>query len=286
MLEVNFIRAHREKVIEGLKTRNFKETDLEMVDRVIALDDRRKARQTEMEKNQAERNRFSKEIGGLFKSGQREKAEVLRAKVNEMKEQIPAMEDDLKQIQAELADLLYALPNVPHASVPAGNTDEDNEVYKAWEGDLPDLGENAKPHWDLATDYNIFDLQLGVKITGSGFPLYRGKGAKLQRSLIAFFLDEAIAAGYEEVIPPLLVNEDTARGTGQLPDKEGQMYFAEKDNLYLIPTAEVPITNIYRNVILDESEFPIKLTGFTALFSPGGRILWSSCTRPEPRASI
>ncbi|HFB99572.1 MAG TPA: serine--tRNA ligase, partial [Phaeodactylibacter sp.] len=157
-------------------------------------------------------------------------------------------------------------PNVPHDSVPPGNTDEDNEVFKAWGSPLPELGADALPHWELAKKYNLFDLELGVKITGSGFPLYRSKGAKLQRALINFFLDEADAAGYEEIIPPLMVNEDSARGTGQLPDKEGQMYHATVDNLYLIPTAEVPITNIYRNVILTEKDFPIKMTGHTPCF--------------------
>ena len=266
MLELNFIRAQRQRVIDGLKTRNFKAEDLGIVDQLIALDDQRKATQTKMDKVLAERNRYSKEIGDLFKQGKREEANELKGKANELKTIIPGLEEQLKNIQSELTELLYLVPNVPHSSVPPGNTDEDNEVFKAWPKPLPELGEAAKPHWELAKDYDIFDLELGVKIAGSGFPLFRGKGAKLQRALIAFFLDEATAAGYEEIIAPLLVNEDTARGTGQLPDKEGQMYHAEKDDLYLIPTAEVPITNIYRDVILDESDFPIKLTGYTPCF--------------------
>lgn len=266
MLEINFIREHREQLVKGLKIRNFKTEDLDVVDRIIALDDQRKATQTELDQKLAERNRFSKEIGGLFKQNKREEAEALRTQVNELKEEIPQLEEQLNNAKAELSDLLYTVPNVPHPSVPAGNTDEDNEVYKAWEAELPVLPDDAKPHWELAKDYNIFDLELGVKITGSGFPVYRGKGAKLERALISFFLDEATAAGYEEIIPPLLVNADTARATGQLPDKEGQMYHVVKDELYLIPTAEVPVTNIYRDVILEEGDFPIKLTGYTPCF--------------------
>lgn len=266
MLELNAVRAQPEKVIEGLKIRNFKEEDLAVVNQIIALDDQRKSTQTELDQALAERNRYSKEIGALFKQGKRDEAEGMRARVSELKEQSSGLEEQLKSIQAELTELLYTVPNIPHPSVPAGNTDEDNEVYKAWDQQLPELGDDAKPHWELAKDYDIFDLELGVKITGAGFPVYVGKGAKLQRALIAFFLDEATAAGYKEVIPPLLVNEDTARATGQLPDKEGQMYYVSEDNLYLIPTAEVPVTNIYRDVILEEKDFPIKLTGYTPCF--------------------
>ncbi|MCB0628128.1 MAG: serine--tRNA ligase [Saprospiraceae bacterium] len=266
MLEINFIREQREQLIEGLKIRNFKAEDLDVVDRIIALDDLRKATQTELDQKLAERNRFSKEIGELFKQNKREEADALRAQVNALKEEIPQLEEQLNNAKSELSGLLYTVPNVPHPSVPAGNTDTDNEVYKPWPGQLPVLGEYAKPHWELAKDYRIFDLELGVKLTGSGFPVYRGKGAKLERALISFFLDEATAAGYEEIIPPLMVNADTARATGQLPDKEGQMYHVEKDELYLIPTAEVPVTNIYRDVILEESDFPIKLTGYTPCF--------------------
>jgi seryl-tRNA synthetase len=266
MLEINFIREQRERLMEGLKTRNYKAEDLDVVDRIIALDDQRKATQTELDQKLAERNRFSKEIGALFKQNKREEADALRAQVNALKEEIPEMEEQLNSIKAELSDLLYTVPNVPHPSVPRGNTDQDNEVYKAWGAALPELGEAARPHWELAKDYQIFDLELGVKLTGSGFPVYRGKGAKLERALISFFLDEATAAGYEEIIPPLMVNADTARATGQLPDKEGQMYHVEKDELYLIPTAEVPVTNIYRDVILEESDFPVKLTGYTPCF--------------------
>ncbi len=266
MLELNAVRAQPEKLIEGLKIRNFKEEDLAVVNQIIALDDQRKSTQTELDQALAERNRYSKEIGALLKQGKRDEAEGMRARVSELKEQSSGLEEQLKSIQAELTELLYTVPNIPHPSVPAGNTDEDNEVYKAWDQQLPELGDDAKPHWELARDYDIFDLELGVKITGAGFPVYVGKGAKLQRALISFFLDEATAAGYKEVIPPLLVNEDTARATGQLPDKEGQMYYVSEDNLYLIPTAEVPVTNIYRDVILEEKDFPIKLTGYTPCF--------------------
>lgn len=266
MLELNAIRAEPERLKEGLKVRNFKTEDLDVVDRIISLDDQRKATQTELDQTLAERNRLSKEIGGLFKAGKRDEAEQMRAEVGNLKEQASGLEEQLKTIQDDLAELLYTVPNIPHPSVPGGNTDEDNEVYKAWEADLPVLSDQAKPHWELAKDYDLFDLELGVKITGAGFPVYRGKGAKLQRSLISFFLDEATAAGYQEVIPPLLVNENTARATGQLPDKEGQMYYVGEDNFYLIPTAEVPVTNIYRDVILEEDDFPIKLTGYTPCF--------------------
>ncbi|NRB47866.1 MAG: serine--tRNA ligase [Saprospiraceae bacterium] len=267
MLEISYIRENRERVLEGLKVRNFSEEELEIVEKVIALDDKRKTLQTDLDNKLAERNSISKSIGDLFKQGKKDEANAMRQQVNDLKDTAGQIEEDLKATKATLAETLVQLPNIPHPSVPAGNTDEDNEIAKDWPGALPELGEDAKPHWELATQYNVFDLELGVKIAGSGFPVFRGKGARLVRALIAFFLDEAARAGYEEVIPPLLVNESTAYGTGQLPDKEGQMYHAEKDDLYLIPTAEVPVTNIYRDVIIkDESDFPIKLTGHTPCF--------------------
>lgn len=267
MLEISYIRENRERVLQGLKVRNFSEEELEIVEKVISLDDKRKTLQTELDNKLAERNSISKSIGDLFKQGKKEEANAMRQQVNNLKDKTGQLEEELKATKSSLAETLVQLPNIPHPSVPAGNTDEDNEIAKDWTGDLPELGEDAKPHWELASQYNIFDLELGVKIAGSGFPVFRGKGARLVRALIAFFLDEAARAGYEEVIPPLLVNESTAYGTGQLPDKEGQMYYAEKDDLYLIPTAEVPVTNIYRDVIIkDESEFPIKLTGYTPCF--------------------
>lgn len=266
MLQVSFINANKERVLEGLKVRNFSEERLGIIDEIIAKDNDRKSTQADLDNLLAKVNQLSKEIGDLYKQGKREDAEKMKAEVAETKETTKALQDKMNTVKEELEDLLLQVPNIPHPSVPAGDTDEDNEVHKDWTEDLPDLGENALPHWDLAKKYNLIDFELGVKITGSGFPLFRGKGSKLQRALINFFLDEAHAAGYEEIIPPLLVNEDSARGTGQLPDKEGQMYYAEKDDLYLIPTAEVPITNILRGDILEESAFPVKLTGHTPCF--------------------
>jgi len=266
MLELNFIRNNKEKIIEGLKIRNFKAEDLGIIDEIIQLDETRRVTQTNLDSLLAKSNRLSKEIGNLFKQGKREDAEGLKSQVAELKTQQKEWSETLQQTQAQIEEALLNVPNVPHDSVPAGNTDEDNEVFKAWEKPLPELEEDALPHWELAKKYDLFDLELGAKITGSGFPLYRKKGAKLQRALINFFLDEADAAGYEEIIPPLLVNEDSARGTGQIPDKEGQMYHVTNDDLYLIPTAEVPVTNIYRDVILSEKDFPIKLTGHTPCF--------------------
>ncbi|MEM0992005.1 MAG: serine--tRNA ligase [Bacteroidota bacterium] len=266
MLQVNYISANRDFVIEGMKKRNFSPEQLAWIDEVIELDENRKSTQFSSDSAKAEMNKLSKEIGALYKSGQREAAEEKKAIVSSHKAEIQELQEKLQQIEADLEEKLLLLPNVPHPSVPAGSTDEDNEVYRAWEKELPNLGEDALPHWELAEKYQLFDLKLGVKITGSGFPLYRGKGAKLQRALISFFLDEASKAGYEEVIPPHLVNEATARATGQLPDKEGQMYYVTKDDLYLIPTAEVPVTNIYRDVLLEEKDFPIQMTAYTPCF--------------------
>ncbi|MCG8329182.1 MAG: serine--tRNA ligase [Chitinophagales bacterium] len=266
MLELNFIRNNQDAVMEGMKLRNYPEDALGIVGQIVEQDDLRKKTQTELDSLLAERNTISKSIGELFKSGKREEANAMKAKVGELKDKVAELESLLNQTKENLDELLLKVPNVPHKSVPPGNSDEDNEVYKAWEAALPDLGEDALPHWDIAQKYNIFDLELGVKLTGSGFPVYRGKGARLQRALIAFFLDEATRAGYEEIMPPLMVNEASARATGQLPDKDGQMYHVERDKLYLIPTAEVPVTNIYRNVILEENDFPIKMTGHTPCF--------------------
>lgn len=266
MLQINFIRENKDRVIDGLKTRNFADEDLAIVDKVIAIDETRRSTQTELDNSLAESNRISKEIGNLFKQGKREEADALKNHVTELKTLQKDLSQKLNDAQDQLEVELLNIPNIPHPSVPAGKLETDNEVYKAWGADLPEMGEEALPHWELAKQYDLFDMELGVKITGAGFPLYRGKGAKLQRALINFFLDEADAAGYEEIIPPHLVNEASARGTGQLPDKEGQMYHATKDDLYLIPTAEVPITNMYRDMILTENDFPIKLTGYTPCF--------------------
>lgn len=266
MLQVSFIKANKDRILNGLKVRNVPEDGLNIIDEVIATDDSRKTTQTELDDLLAKNNQRSKEIGELYKQGKREDAEAMKAQVAATKEEAKVLQDKLAEIVDNLEDLLLKIPNVPHPTVPKGNSDADNEVHKDWSEALPELGEDALPHWDLAKKYDIIDFELGVKITGSGFPLIRGKGSKLQRALINFFLDEAHAAGYEEIVPPLLVNEATARATGQLPDKEGQMYYAEKDDLYLIPTAEVPITNILRDVILEESDFPIQLTGYTPCF--------------------
>jgi seryl-tRNA synthetase len=266
MLQLNFIQENRDVVIAGLRKRNYKEEDLAVVDKVISLDDQRKKSQSELDELKAESNRLAKEIGNLFKQGKAQEADAMKANVADIKNKIKELEDGFKENQEQLTNLLYQIPNIPHISVPMGKSAEDNEVFKDWTTDLPALPENALPHWELAKKYQLFDLELGVKITGSGFPVYRGKGAKLQRALIGFFLDEAAKAGYEEILPPHLVNEDSARATGQLPDKEGQMYYCEKDDLYLIPTAEVPVTNIYRDVILNEHDLPVKLTGYTPCF--------------------
>ncbi len=266
MLQVSFISANKDRVIEGLKIRNFSDDDLSIIDEIIDLDSTRKRTQSELDDLLAKNNQLSKEIGGLFKQGKREEAEVMKGQVAAIKEEVKTLQEKFSTTKSSLEELLYKIPNIPHPTVPPGNTDEDNEVYKEHSGELPDLGDDALAHWDLAKKYNLIDFELGVKITGSGFPLFRGKGAKLQRALINFFLDEAHEAGYEEIVPPLLVNEASARGTGQLPDKDGQMYYAEKDDLYLIPTAEVPVTNMLRDVILEESALPIKLTGYTPCF--------------------
>ncbi|MDX2070602.1 MAG: serine--tRNA ligase [Haliscomenobacter sp.] len=266
MLQVNFIRANKERVLAGLKKRNAKDDLFQTLESILKLDDDRKRLKTESDEANAERNRFSAEIGALMKQGKKEEAEQSRSQVASLKERIASIEEELKSTEEQLTELLYLIPNIPHESVPVGITPEDNEIFRPGPDPLPNLGDAALPHWEIAAKYKVFDLELGVKLTGAGFPVYRGKGAKLERALINFFLDEAAAAGYEEIIPPLMVNEDTARGTGQLPDKESQMYYVGLDNLYLIPTAEVPVTNIYRDQILDVSELPIKMTAYTPCF--------------------
>lgn len=266
MLQLNFIRQNKEVVIKGLQKRNFSDDQLRIVDNILELDDNRKNIQSESDALLAQRNALSKEIGDLMKQGRRDEAEALKAQVAAAKEKADQLGIALADTKNQLEELLYQVPNIPHASVPEGKTADDNEVFKAWHKELPVLPESALPHWELAKKYNLFDLELGVKLTGAGFPVYRGKGARLERALINFFLDRAAAAGYEEIAPPLMVNADTARATGQLPDKEAQMYYVERDDLYLIPTAEVPVTNIYRDVILNESDLPVKMTGYTPCF--------------------
>ena len=263
MLQVPFIRENKDLVISRLEKRNLDATS--MVNEVISLDEDRKRIQTELDNTLAESNAISKEIGNLYKSGEGQKANILKEKTTQLKEASKTLADTLSNTVDALTELLYKIPNVPNAIVPAGSTDEDNEeIFK--EGDIPVLHDGALPHWELAKKYDIIDFELGNKITGAGFPVYKGKGARLQRALIAYFLDKNTAAGYTEYQLPHLVNEASGFGTGQLPDKEGQMYHVGEDNLYLIPTAEVPGTNIFRDTILDESELPIGITGYTPCF--------------------
>jgi len=263
MLQVNFLKEHRDRVLEGLKKRNFK--DLELVDSAISLDDERKKVQFDMDSQLAEINKISKEIGLLMKEGKKEEAESAKQKTAQYKEASKDLQQKLNEIEEKLTEILYLIPNIPHESVKAGVSADDNEnIYQSH--DVKGLGEGAIPHWELASKYNLINFELGVKIAGAGFPVYLGKGAKLQRSLVQFFLDRNTEAGYMEVNPPHVVNEASGYGTGQLPDKEGQMYFVNEDNLYLIPTAEVPVTNIYRDLILEEKELPIKNTAFSQCY--------------------
>ena len=266
MLEIQRLREQPDKVKEGLKIRNYGPEQLTLVDEAIEADALRRKTQTQLDGMLSTVNSKSKDIGKLFKEGKQHEAGALREEVAAMKKEIKALEDQLRSSKEKLEEVLLSIPNVPHDSVPPGKGENENEVFKPWSGELPDLGSDALPHWELAEKYGVFDLKLGVKITGAGFPVFRANGAKLQRALINFFLEEASNAGYEEIVPPLMVNEATARATGQLPDKEGQMYHVTGDNLYLIPTAEVPVTNIYRDDIVDPSQFPIKLTGYTPCF--------------------
>ena len=265
MLLLSTIREERERLLVGLAKRNFNNAEATL-DKIVALDDERKSSQTQLDQLLSEQKSLSKAIGDLFKSGKAEEANAMKAKVAELKEKSSILEERFKTVKTELETELLGLPNLAHTSVPVGSTEDDNEVLKDLTGTIPDLGDDAMPHWDLSDKYGIFDLKLGVKLTGAGFPVFKGQGARLQRALINFFLDEASDAGYTEFVPPLLVNEDSARGTGQLPDKEGQMYYVNEDDLYLIPTAEVPLTNIYRDVILKEEDFPIKMCGYTPCF--------------------
>ena len=263
MLQVNFLKEHRDRVLEGLKKRNFK--DLELVDNAISLDDERKKVQFDMDSQLAEINKISKEIGLLMKEGKKEEAESAKQKTAQYKEASKDLQQKLNDIEEKLTEILYLIPNIPHESVKAGVSADDNEnIYQSH--DVKGLGEGAIPHWELASKYNLINFELGVKIAGAGFLVYLGKGAKLQRSLVQFFLDRNTEAGYMEVNPPHVVNEASGYGTGQLPDKEGQMYFVNEDNLYLIPTAEVPVTNIYRDVILEEKELPVKNTAFSQCY--------------------
>ena len=263
MLQIAFIRENQAKVIQALAKRNMDATTI--VEEVVALDENRRATQVELDNTLAESNKLSKDIGALMKSGEKSKAEILKAKTVALKEKSKDLGEKADALADDLLQKLYLLPNLPSDLVPEGKTPEDNEVAFQ-EGEIPVLHENAQPHWDLVKKYDIIDFELGNKITGAGFPVYKGKGAKLQRALINYFLDKNTAAGYNEVQVPHLVNEASGYGTGQLPDKEGQMYHSTIDDLYLIPTAEVPVTNLYRDVILNEKDLPILNTAYTPCF--------------------
>lgn len=263
MLQTAFIRENREKVIQALGKRNFDATPL--VDEVIALDEKRRATQVELDTVLSESNKLSRDIGELMKAGEKAKAAIIKEKTVQFKDKSKALGETLDEVTEALTQALYKLPNTPADIVPEGKTPEENvEVHL--EGEIPVLHEGAMPHWDLAKKYDIIDFELGNKITGAGFPVYKGKGAKLQRALINYFLDKNTGAGYSEVQVPHLVNEASGYGTGQLPDKEGQMYHVGIDDLYLIPTAEVPVTNMFRDVILQENELPVLCTGYTPCF--------------------
>lgn len=264
MLQLTYIRENKEDVLKRLAVKHFKDAAI-IIERVIELDNNRKAAQKQADDTKAEANALARQIGDLMKSGKKEEAEVLKTKTAELKNSEKVLDEKQKSIEIEIQKILVTVPNLPHESVPVGKTPEENEVVSQ-SGTFPTLHAKAQPHWELTTKYDIIDFELGVKLTGAGFPVYKGKGARLQRALINFFLDKATARGYREVQPPIVVNEDSGYGTGQLPDKEGQMYFVGEDNLYLIPTAEVPITNMYRDVILKESDFPIKNCGYTPCF--------------------
>lgn len=263
MLQISYIRENKEKVLTGLKKRNFGE--LELVEQAIALDEKRRALQTELDEALSKSNKLSKEIGALMKEGKKEEAEAAKEQTVQYKELTKRLNAELDQTTTSLTQVLYRIPNIPNEIVPEGKSADDNlNVFQA--GEIPALYEGALPHWELAKKYDIIDFELGVKLTGAGFPVYKGKGAKLQRALISYFLDKNTAAGYQEFQVPHMVNEDSGYGTGQLPDKEGQMYHVQLDNLYLIPTAEVPVTNIFRDVILSEADFPICCTAYTPCF--------------------
>jgi seryl-tRNA synthetase len=263
MLQIHLIRNEAEEVVKRLQIKNFDAR--EIVEKLLNVDVKRRSTQKQLDDTLAESNAMAREIGILFKSGKQADANDLRSKTTELKQQVKELQDELNNLEAEQDNLLVQLPNLPHESVPAGKTSEDNQIISQ-EGSIEKLAQDALPHWELTSKYDIIDFELGTKITGAGFPVYKGKGAKLQRALISFFLDQAIEAGYVEYQPPLLVNESSAYATGQLPDKDGQMYHAPLDNLYLIPTAEVPVTNFYRDIILQEDQLPIKSTAYSVCF--------------------
>ncbi len=264
MLQAAFIKENKDLVLSGLAKKNYKTAELD-VNLVLEKDENRKKIQQELDNTLAEANGLAKQIGELMKSGQKDKAEEKKQLTSTLKDKSKELDTALQLIEKELFDTLIKLPNLPHSSVPMGKTPEENEII-GQNGSIVDLGETALPHWDLIKKYDIIDFELGNKIAGAGFPVYKGKGAKIQRALINFFLEEAENAGYAEIMPPIVVNEASGFGTGQLPDKEGQMYYIKEDDLYLIPTAEVPITNLYRDVIIKEEDLPVKNAGYTPCF--------------------
>lgn len=263
MLTVPFIRENRDIVISRLKIKNF--TNSSVIDEIISIDNERRALQSKCDSKQNEVNSYSKEIGTLIRSGDNEGAEVMKARMTDLKDELKILNQNHTELAAKLDTLLIQIPNLPHESVPPGKGDKENIVTRGG-GEIPELDNSALPHWDLIKKYDIIDFELGTKLTGAGFPVYKEKGAKLERALINFFLDENIRAGYREFLPPLMVNEDSAYATGQLPDKEGQMYTVPSDTFYLIPTAEVPVTNLFRDQILNGDELPIKCTAYTPCF--------------------
>ena len=263
MLELSFIRENNESIIEHLNVRNKDFRDLIL--KVLDFDEQRRSAQFKLDNELSELNQLSKEIGEMFKSGQQQAAIKLKEQTTLLKDSTKELKQHLVDLENSIKEILYQIPNVPNQQVPSGNSEQDNVIVDSY-GDLPTLFPDAIPHWEIAKKYDLIDFELGVKITGSGFPVYIGKGAQLQRALINFFLNQAIENNYKEVIPPLVVNEESGYATGQLPDKEGQMYHMQEDNLYLIPTAEVPITNIFRDIILRREDFPIKRVGYTPCF--------------------
>lgn len=263
MLDVRFVRENIAETVARLDKRNLPAQDI--VNLLVRLDDSRREAQQQFDATQAEMNKLSKEIGELFKSGKQAEANERKERTTQLKELLKTLEETQRTAEHELNNLLYTIPNTPHQTVPKGKTPEENEVVRE-SGSIPDLNEDALPHWEIAAKYNLINFELGVKISGAGFPVYINRGARLQRAMIQFFLDEAVKAGYIEYQVPHVVNADSGFGTGQLPDKEGQMYHDKQDDLYLIPTAEVPLTNIYRDVILTEKDFPVKMTGYTPCF--------------------
>jgi seryl-tRNA synthetase len=263
MLQVNKISEHKEAYIQALKKRGFDAAPV--FEQVLAIDSQRRATQTELDQILSQSNTFSKEIGMLFKNGEVQKANLLKEKTTQLKEQSKTLQEKLNTLTEELQQILYTIPNIPNKLVPSGKDENDNEVVYS-EGDIPQLTKDALPHWELAKKYDLINFELGVKITGAGFPVYKGKGARLQRALIAYFLDKNTQAGYTEYQVPHMVNEASGYGTGQLPDKEGQMYHVTQDNLYLIPTAEVPVTNLFRDDLLMHNELPIACTSYTPCF--------------------